>query len=326
MKDKLNNRLDFIDVATGITMVLVVFGHNFFKEFQQDQFYAPLRVFIYQFHMSVFMFLSGFVVYYSFKQIDSFDQYVRYILKRIVKFLPPYLFLHLISILFDYLYGNIDNYQIVENLKYMLLAPANGSAGFLWYLYVLLFFYFITPLIKKINDRYFFILISITLFLTTIKLPQYFSMNLIGRYYFFFLIGGYFSDKISYIDKIVNNFNIYAIIFFIVMLINIYTINIHIPYQIISICAIIIVLYISSCLNNNKNIQNIGIYSWYIYLLNTFIVGAIYIIFKKAHLIEIIPSLLFIVPSTFMGLYVPILLNKFMCRVLKSGSRRPRVA
>jgi fucose 4-O-acetylase-like acetyltransferase len=131
-------RLDLFDTATGITMIVVVFGHNYFDEFMHDAWYGPLRYFVYQFHMSVFMFLSGFLIFYAYRPIHSGSDYRQYIGKRIKKFVPAYLFFSLLFILINLLLNKISLQQIPDQLYRMALTPAQSSATFLWYLYVLL--------------------------------------------------------------------------------------------------------------------------------------------------------------------------------------------
>ena len=82
-------RIIGIDVMQGIAMVLVVLGHHRFPF--MPEWYMRMFYWIYTFHMPLFIFISGFLVRYSYKGVHGWNEYKGYIGKRVRKFVPPYL-------------------------------------------------------------------------------------------------------------------------------------------------------------------------------------------------------------------------------------------
>ena len=60
-------RIIGIDVMQGIAMVLVVLGHHLFPF--MPEWYMRMFYWIYTFHMPLFIFISGFLVRYSYKGV-----------------------------------------------------------------------------------------------------------------------------------------------------------------------------------------------------------------------------------------------------------------
>lgn len=77
-------RLVTVDIMQGLAMLLVVIGHHLL-DFMPDG-YGRFHSWLYIFHMPYFIFLSGFLIAYSYKG----EQYVKYIYRRFRKFFIPY--------------------------------------------------------------------------------------------------------------------------------------------------------------------------------------------------------------------------------------------
>ena len=95
------NRIEWIDIAKGIGIILVVIGHNF----SDGENIIYLRKWIYSFHMPLFFLLSG--ILFSAKQ-ESFKDFS---LKELELFFYLILFLQLISLALF-----ISSYLIVSKL------------------------------------------------------------------------------------------------------------------------------------------------------------------------------------------------------------------
>ena len=55
-------RLDYIDIAKGIGIILVVFAHTLVPQIRGNSTFAYfLWIFIYNFHMPLFLFFSGWL-------------------------------------------------------------------------------------------------------------------------------------------------------------------------------------------------------------------------------------------------------------------------
>ncbi len=126
--------LHFINISYVIGTVLVVFGHSFPTEMEMiSPLMYELRGFLYEFHMPLFFFISGFLMQYT--ETVSKKGFGKYIKDRAVQLIIPYLFLTLLFYLpKNYLMGDeISLNAFVNNL----ISPRYNILGHLWYLPVL---------------------------------------------------------------------------------------------------------------------------------------------------------------------------------------------
>ena len=79
-------RLDWVDVAKGITILLMVAGHTSIPE--------TISKYIWSFHMPFFFFVSG--VFYSEKKYKKFNSLLK---RRIFTLLVPYVFFSVVVML-----------------------------------------------------------------------------------------------------------------------------------------------------------------------------------------------------------------------------------
>lgn len=136
-----HDRIEFIDIAKGIGIFLVVFGHlNTGVQFS--------RVLIYSFHMPLFFFLSG--IFISHKSVlNAF--------KNIVKslYLPYFVFIlfdFLLLFIIELMHNRLGFSFIIDDL----LKPATGLSlpmlnSPIWFLFSLFFIKFIYSLIEQVN-------------------------------------------------------------------------------------------------------------------------------------------------------------------------------
>ncbi len=132
-----NKRIDFIDVAKGIGIILVVLGHLNSAE-------QPIRNFIYSFHMPLFFILSG--VFFNEK-----TEFKHLLLKSIKTLLIPYLIFVAVDAL---VYIIINNFQW-EAVDFAIKTRLISMTGIrlritnlpLWFMFALFFtrilYYFI---------------------------------------------------------------------------------------------------------------------------------------------------------------------------------------
>lgn len=179
-------RLDIIDVIQGIAMLWVIVGHHLF-DFMPPV-YGHIHYYIYSFHMPLFIFISGFLIAYSYKGIS----YRQYVYRRFHKFFVPYVIVGIIITLLAATKGGIAS--IGENLVNLVVSPKQSEATFLWYIYLLFVLYAIFPFCEKgrkklgISFEVLLLLIGICFYLfpigTTILCLDYFS-----GYFLFYAIG-----------------------------------------------------------------------------------------------------------------------------------------
>lgn len=114
-----HGRVEYIDIAKGLGMFLVVYAHILLE--------GPVNWYIYAFHMPLFFFLSGLLF-----SPERYGRCVDLVKKRIGSLLVPYLFYSVITWLvwaaYSYLFRkNVDSYW----MPLLQTFIAQGSGGFL---------------------------------------------------------------------------------------------------------------------------------------------------------------------------------------------------
>ena len=161
-----DNRLTLVDVMQGLAMVLVIIGHHLF-DFMPGE-YRLCHTYIYTFHMPFFISISGFLIAYSYKNVN----YGTYIAKKFHKFFLPYIIVGLVITLLAAIKLGWDT--VPENLIALIIAPKQSEATFLWYIYLLFIFYMIYPVldyVKKRKDKWLYVIyvIGIVLYLFPVE-------------------------------------------------------------------------------------------------------------------------------------------------------------
>jgi len=176
-------RLLLLDIMQGIAMILVVLGHHLFDF--MPPIYNKIHFYIYSYHMPLFIFLSGFLISYSY---NNKEDYGTYILRRLKKFFIPFM---LIGLFVSVLYAFILHEDLILNLVNLLIFPKESPVTFLWYIYVLFFFYALYPLVFLILRNYiFFLLLFVSLVLYFYPIPfSLFCLDNFTKYLCFYLGG-----------------------------------------------------------------------------------------------------------------------------------------
>lgn len=172
-------RIPFIDVAKGIGIFLVVFGHTYRAE--------DLKIFIYSFHIPLFFFISGLFI-----KDDSHKKILHFLQQKLKSLLIPYVTFYLIS----YVYWLFIERYIRPGHEVSALIPLagffygtdykqfmlpNGALWFLTCLFVVEIIVFLTiQLTNKITFRIFaFLLFPVIGYLINyyIEIPFPFSIK-----------------------------------------------------------------------------------------------------------------------------------------------------
>lgn len=175
----MNKRIEWLDIAKGITIILMVMGHTSIP--------IALSKYIWSFHMPLFFFASGLM--YNPLKYNSIDILLR---ARIRSLLIPYLFFT--SIVYIGYFGT--EYQHVEELYY-------GWKGYaLWFVPVLFISNLGLFVASKFNNKWCLLLISFAsalggYFLSANEIFLPFKIEVVP-FALFFLISGYLSKKLIY--------------------------------------------------------------------------------------------------------------------------------
>lgn len=180
-----DQRLDWLDMAKGIGMILVVYGHS----------YGPNNRYIYLFHMPLFFILSGFL----YNDQHSFLQFV---IKKITTLYIPFAGWNFIIMGIRLIWANQQGFLTeelldgrLENMKLMFLTVGKdgsymGATWFLGSLFVISIAYkLIDMIIPKIKNRQriiLFIFGCIAVYGFANTLPNLQSRTLILGFFFAF--------------------------------------------------------------------------------------------------------------------------------------------
>lgn len=182
-----NKRLIIVDVMQGLAMILVLIGHHLLS-FMPDE-YRHCHTYIYTFHMPFFIFISSFLIAYSYKA----GNYRDYIARKFRKFFLPYI---VIGLIITIIAGITSGWNtVLENIITLIISPKQSEATFLWYIYLLFIFYMIYPAVyhfkvKTGNLLCGIILCAIGIILFIFPVPSgILCMDYLTKYFIFFVLG-----------------------------------------------------------------------------------------------------------------------------------------
>ena len=155
-----SKRLNYIDMAKGIGMVLVLIGH-----LQGDPMYTyspyiyPLCVYIFSFHMPMFFIISGILIAIKKEDLKPFKETAK---KRFRSIMIPYFwfsFFYLLTVVYALIKGGVMYQTLLINLWYVVSGYGMNVLWFLPALYLgeLLFIF----LKRKLRDHKIFLAIVI---------------------------------------------------------------------------------------------------------------------------------------------------------------------
>lgn len=179
MNTPISNRIEYIDIARGIGILLVVLGHN---DFSLISLFA--HQVIYSFHMPLFFFLSGYFLNASVPFWEFFK-------KRFHSLLKPYLFtiflIYFTSVSFEKMSFQTALFRITKSLYGTGYYIDWVQLWFLPHLFVVsLYAFFLIPLLGRLNNRYVrWGILLFTLWLSTLFLQKFypFPFLLLGKDY-----------------------------------------------------------------------------------------------------------------------------------------------
>lgn len=192
-------RLTDLDRAKGIAILLVVFGHLVPQEDPAGvTWYDPLRIAIYLFHMPFFMYLSGYVTFWSGAATTPLNRWPRLLLKRGQRLLLPFFgfgCVILVAKLIAVHVMHVDNVplDLGAGLDSLFLHTAHSPAMSVWYIGVLFVYSIATPLLlrlphSKLPAELPLLLVAVGLYL--IHPPAILYMDRVCRFFIFFVAGG----------------------------------------------------------------------------------------------------------------------------------------
>lgn len=276
------NRIKYIDQLKGFAIILVVMGHIIFFIFMNSRSNLIFQI-IYSFHMSLFMFLAGFVAYKKNQNFDfkSIFDYIKY---KFINLIIPFITIGLLFVVY-YRREPVELFYHPMKLGY-------------WFIWVLFFIYCInlipTFISKKFNKNvvlykdiliYGIICICFEIIKNNSILPKtielFLTWDQIIGYYRFFAFGLLIRKYKFLLNLITENnlfFSVSLILFCICLIYNRYFHFNRVSYTIVSVSAIFTFLYLFKKYEDSNWVnclEYLGKKSLDIYLIHYFFIYAI---------------------------------------------------
>jgi len=312
-------RLSEIDLAKGLAIMLVVWGHIVATDNPPgNAWYGASKSFVYLFHMPFFMFLSGTVAGYGYSQVGSVRDWAGFVHKKLTRLLPAYVLFGTVIVagkIFASHYVHVDNvppsfwYGVWE----VLTMPLNSGARSLWFIYVLFLYYLTLHPWMLLSGQRILPLLGVGLLLPFLHLPEVLLLNTYAEFFLFFVLGLAAGRHYPQFKEQLKRWGGIAILLFLAALLMVYAIP-QLPGKLIAgLFSIPALLYLMSR-TTSPTVQHwlryFGTYSFVIYLLNTVFIGVIKAAGLKVHPWDNAAFLVFVPFLFFGGLLLPVLTKR----------------
>lgn len=324
-------RLDWIDIAKGIGIILVVLGHTLVPQVRETGFAGFLWIFIYNFHMPLFFFLSGYLFE---KGLPHYTNKGKFILGKLQYLMLPYLIFSTFAYLF-----------IGFSLKIPLLAKVLENGGYtavdlkdailqivtynnhidkhLWFVFSLFIVFLVNILIPKIMKSKPMLIVLLGLYISKAYVHYYGILDYVTSDLLFFSLAriAFSTENKKSINTIVT-----AVIFVVTNCLYSYFYVTQMPSGVLkgvlylirsisSVTGIMTVCNISKHLQNKapqRLLKTLGMYSYDIYLMHApFLVSGLMGILLAY---SPFPTVICCVSVLVLGLFIPIVVSKFIIR------------
>ena len=327
-----SSRLTDIDRAKGLAILLVVVGHLHAGNYPRDNsWYEYLIDIIYSFHMPFFMYLSGFMMLYTFKPFTDSSEYFKYAFSKF-KRLAPGFFCFAIIILTGKILASqvihVDNQPagIMQGILSILITPGLSAAKGLWFVYVLVEFYLVVPLLLFIFGGRAIGVVVIGFLLHFLPSTPMFMLEGAFEYLVYFGIGATVAQYFMTIGPWLDRHRLILLALFLASLLMLifYPFAAYPVQKLIIGCLSIPALHSlvrMAPFSNSQLLLGWGLISYAIYLMNTIAIG-----FTKGVLLRFVSwdgtNFLFVAPILlFAGLYGPIIAKRYIFPYLKPLDR-----
>lgn len=324
-------RLTDIDRAKGLAIFLVVLGHIVTGDPPKaNAWFGEVINIIYSFHMPFFMYLSGFVMFYTFKAMDDFKDYFHYVQKKAFRIAPAFILFGIIILLGKMALASIlhvDNQPeagFVQGVLDILLVPGQSAAKGLWFVYVLFEFYLVVPVLLFVFGGRIWPVIAIGAGLAFVSGPALFMLEGAFEYLIYFSVGMLAAGSLPKFHNVLDR---YSWLFLLVFLASLTLLYSKVPYStaklIIGLLSIpaLHALVRTAGLVRWEFLATWGLFSFAIYLMNTIAIGL-----AKGITLKFVSwdgtNFLWIAPLIFaVGFFGPIIVKKYIFVYIKPLDR-----
>ncbi len=286
---KQSKRIPDIDKLKGLAIFLVVLGHIVARDPPAgNQWYVSLKASIYLFHMPLFMLLSGLILAYTRKPVETIHAYGRYLRGKFMRLMPAYLLFSLIVFAGKFTMGkfvHVDN-GVDSLFTYfdVLLNPLSSYCAYLWYIYVLFVFYALAPIAYRLTGDRIQWMLPIALAIHFVELPGWFALSSLAEYSFVFFLGCLAGDNYQKYSQWVEKAGPLFVAVFIVLA------CFSVPWGVSKL--VLGLLSIPAChamirmrvADSWSFLATLGAYTFPIYLMNTMFIGV-----TKGVMLKVVP-------------------------------------
>ena len=214
-------------ISKAILIVLVVFAHatrmytdvGAFSPVRQSEVLKNVTTFIYQFHMPVFMCVSGAIYGYG---IDSgkYEKYFKFVGQKFKRLIIPYLFVGILIVVPTVKYTGLDNKTFLNQVLYnIILAKDNRH---LWYIIALFWIFVLCGLFRKVLRRDSIIIFGIVFVVAYVLRRYAYLVNVLAlgsalTYFIYFIMGIYFNKVLNKLMKKGIKWNKYRFLVYILL-------------------------------------------------------------------------------------------------------------
>jgi fucose 4-O-acetylase-like acetyltransferase len=277
-------RLHDIDRAKGLTIILVVIGHIAARNKPSGtDWFALAQFLINSFHMPFFMYLAGYVFFYSGNAYDPRPTYWGYVRRRAERLLIPFFAVGLLIVAGKFsLQGimRVDNWagNSGSALRALIWDTANSPAESIWFVFVLFVYCACVPLLLRVVHHRLQILLAgaaIAYFLAAYLLlvPGYVYLDRIATYLIFFLLGGVVQSRPDILAFINRAFVPFAVCFAMSLALLAFHVFEHQAFVLCNFLGIPFMHGLALKLRDDRFLLWLSQYTFVIYLLNTIVMG-----------------------------------------------------
>lgn len=321
--------IDWVLIAKGIGIILVVFGH--FSPHDLPDYWREMRKIVYAFHMPLFFMLSGFL--YSHAKY-SYSMLIKIKVKRL---LYPFISIAVIFFIIKNLSGiffYLEHPIKLEGVYALIITPMNSYLPLLWFVHALFLIFLVYPLLRNVLSNNVVILIIFVL----VNVFWGHNFPVIGKALYnipYFIVGVILRENATLRCKIISwkwihvcvSMVLFALVYILIdKMIDFLRNNVQIELEyffklMLGMSGAICVINISILIKTKTNIgiksallANIGYYSMTIYLFHTLFISAVRVGFDQILVDFNVNFEVIALTAVTAGVIFPFLLEKLVFR------------
>lgn len=276
-------RIFEIDRAKGLAILLVVIGHVEGRTpLHGADWYGVMKQWIYLFHMPFFMFLSGFIMEYTYKPVTTASGYFKFVRGKFVRLMPAFFGVAALIVIGKTIAAHlihVDNVPqgVWSGLIDIVVRPIHSSASALWYIYVLFIYYLLFPILKRVSGNAPWLLLSIGVaaYVFHADMTSLFALNRVAYYALFLMIGVILASHFTAFTRGLDKFGWVALGLFIVL--SLFHPMLPQPKLVLGLVSIPALMFLIRLpvIRDSEVLLTWGKYVFVIYLFNTLFIGLV---------------------------------------------------